>query len=173
MADAMLRQGNLGEGDSASRSETSQWNPVGTQSHPVRVSHPPEASLASSSVMAARSVDSECKSRVIEPRNKVVAGAFAVEQAGATSTHLIGLVGLILPGSESRAYAHGGSLGTWEIPLISAPQSPAGTIRPDTSQARRRGLWHRRERNTRTQGAVPDAKATERPGGTREVLAPS
>jgi len=50
--------------------ETSHRDPVGKQSHPVRVSHPPEASLASSSVMAARSVDSECKSRVIEPRNK-------------------------------------------------------------------------------------------------------
>ena len=47
---------------------------IGTQwvttPNPVRISHPPEASLASSSVMAARSVDSECKSRVIEPRNK-------------------------------------------------------------------------------------------------------
>jgi len=74
---------------------------------------------------------------------------------GATSTHRIGLVGTILPGSESRAYAHGGSLGTWEIPLISAPQSPAGTIRPDKSQARGRGLWHPRERKTRAQGAVP------------------
>ena len=101
--------------------ETSHRNPVGNQSHPVRASHPPEASLASSSVMAARSVDSECKSRVIEPRKKVeVAGAFAVGAAGATSTHCIGLVGTILPGSESRANAHQGSLGTWEIPLISA-----------------------------------------------------
>ena len=49
--------------------ETSHCNPVGNQSHPVRAGQPPEASLASSSVMAARSVDSECKSRVIEPRN--------------------------------------------------------------------------------------------------------
>ncbi len=61
---------SLGEEDGASTFETSHRNPVGHQSHPVRVSHPPEASLASSSVMAARSVDSECKSRVIEPRNK-------------------------------------------------------------------------------------------------------
>jgi len=49
--------------------ETFRWSPVGNQSHPVKVSHQPEASLASSSVMAARSVDSECKGRVIEPRN--------------------------------------------------------------------------------------------------------
>jgi hypothetical protein len=156
-----------------SKAETSHRNPVGKQSHPVRASHPPEASLASSSVMAARSVDSECKSRVIEPRKKVVAGAFAVEQAGATSTHCHGLVRTVLPGSESRADAHGGSLGTWEIPLISAPQSPAGTIRPDKSQARGRGLWHPRERKTRAQGAVPPTKETERAGWTREVLAPS
>src|ERR687896_7597 len=70
VADAVLRQASLGEGDGASRSETSHRNPVGTQSHPARASHPPEASLASSSVMAARSVDSECKSRVREPRKK-------------------------------------------------------------------------------------------------------
>jgi hypothetical protein len=70
VADAMSRQGSLGEGDCKSKLETSHRSPVGNQSHPVRVSHPPEASLASSSVMAARSVDSECKSRVIEPRNK-------------------------------------------------------------------------------------------------------
>ena len=67
---APSRQESLGEGDSASMFETSHRDPVGHQSHPVRVSRPPEASLASSSVMAARSVDSECKSRVIEPRNK-------------------------------------------------------------------------------------------------------
>ena len=39
---------------------------------------------------------------------------------GAISTHCTGLVGPILPGSESRAHAQWGSLGTWEIPLISA-----------------------------------------------------
>ena len=46
--------------------------------------------------------------------------------AGATSTHCMGLVGTILPGSESRAHAHQGSLGTWEIPLISAPNRRQG-----------------------------------------------
>jgi hypothetical protein len=49
--------------------------------------------------------------------------------SGATLTHCTGLVGSILPGSESRANAHGGSLGTWEIPLISAlnrRQGPSG-----------------------------------------------
>jgi len=67
---APSRQESLGEGNGASKPETSHRTPVGNQSHPVRASHPPEASLASSSVMAARSVDSECKSRVIEPRNQ-------------------------------------------------------------------------------------------------------
>jgi hypothetical protein len=62
-------KGSLGEGEGESMSETSHRNPVGHQPHPARASHPPEASLASS-VMAARSVDSECKSRVMEPRNK-------------------------------------------------------------------------------------------------------
>ncbi len=70
VADAVLRQVSLGEGDGEPRSETSHRNPVSNQSHPARASHPPEASLASSSAMAARSVDSECKSRVMEPRNK-------------------------------------------------------------------------------------------------------
>jgi hypothetical protein len=65
----MSRQESLGEGDDESTSETCQRNPVDNQSHPVKASHPPEAGPASSSVMTARSVDSECTGRVIEPRN--------------------------------------------------------------------------------------------------------
>ena len=153
--------------------ETSQRNPVGKQSHPVRASHPPEASLASSSVMAARSVDSECKSRVIEPRNKVVAGAFAVEQAGATSTHCSGWVRTVLPGSESRAYAHWGSLGTWEIPLISAPNRRQGQSgRPSPRLVDGASGIHKSERPERKE-RYRHAKETERAGWTREVLAPS
>jgi hypothetical protein len=52
-----------------------------------------------------------------------------VRAAGATSTHWSGLVDAILPGSERRAHARQGSLGTWEIPLVSAPnrrQGPSG-----------------------------------------------
>src|SRR5688572_33152031 len=108
----MSRQVRLGEEDNESTFETWQRNPVSNHSHPVRTSHPPEASLASSSVMAARSVDSECKSRVIEPRNKAKSqGAFVVIGPGAMSIHCIGLVESILPGSKSRANAHRGSLG--------------------------------------------------------------
>jgi hypothetical protein len=94
VADRLLRQASLGEEDCESKLETSHWNPVGNHSHPVRVSHPPEASLASSPAMAARSVDSECKSRVMEPRNKAKSqGAFVVIGPGAMSTHCMGLVG--------------------------------------------------------------------------------
>jgi hypothetical protein len=42
----LSRQGSPGEGDGESKLETSHRNPVGSQPHPVRVSHPPEASLA-------------------------------------------------------------------------------------------------------------------------------
>jgi len=173
VADPALRQASLGEEDRPSNLETSHRNPVGIQSHPVRVSHPPEASLASSSAMAARSVDSECRSRVIEPRNKAKSqGAFVVVGTGATSTHCTGLVESILPGSESRANAHRGSLGTWEIPSISAPIAGWDT-RLTKSQAHGGGLWHPRERNPRAQERYRHATATERVGGTREVLASS
>jgi hypothetical protein len=91
---------------------------------------------------------------------------------GATSTHSLGLVGTVLQGSESRAQAHGGSLGTWEIPSLSAPhrrQGPSGRPSPrlvgGASGLHERATPARRER-------YRDAKATER-GWTREVFAPS
>ena len=92
---------------------------------------------------------------------------------GATSTHRIGLVGTILPGSESRAYAHQGSLGTWEIPLISAPncrQGPSG--RPSPRLVDGASGIHESETPERKERYC-NAKATERAGWTREVLAPS
>ena len=92
--------------------------------------------------------------------------------SGATLTPCTGLVGSILPGSESRANAHWGSLGTWEIPLISAPIA-GRDIRLTKSLARGRGLWHPRERNPRMQERYRHATATKRVGWTREVLAPS
>jgi hypothetical protein len=156
VADAMLRQGSRGEEENESTCATCQRNPVGTQSYPVRASHPPAASLASSSVMAARSGDSECKSRVSAPRKKAKSQeASWSSPRGQHRPHSPGVVGTVLPGSESRAYAHGGSRGTWEILSLSALQSPAGTIRRTKSQARGRGVWPPRERNTSMQGAVP------------------
>ena len=83
--------------------------------------------------------------------------------SGATSTHCIGLMGAILPGSKSRANAHQGSLGTWEIPLISAPnrrQGPSGLTSPrlvdgapgiheSETPERRSGTVTRRKRSVR------------------------
>lgn len=92
---------------------------------------------------------------------------------GATSTHCIGLVGTILPGSESRANAHQGSLGTWEIPSISAlhrRQGPSG--RPSPRLMDGASGIHESERPERKE-RYRDAKETERAGWTREVLAPS
>jgi len=92
---------------------------------------------------------------------------------GATSTHCMGLVGTILPGSESRAHAHGGSRGTWEIPLISAPnrrQGPSGLTSPrlmdEASGIHESETPERKER-------YRHAKETKRTGWTREVLVPS
>jgi len=94
-------------------------------------------------------------------------------ESGATSTHCTGLVGAILPGSESRANAHPGSLGTWEIPSISAPNAgwdppaePSPRLVDGASGIHESETPERRER-------YRDAKATERAGWTREVLAPS
>ena len=92
--------------------------------------------------------------------------------SGAILIHRTGLVESILSGSKSRANAYWGSLGTWEIPSISAPIA-GRDIRLTKSQARGRGLWHPRERNPRAQERYRHAKETERVGWMREVLAPS
>ena len=68
-------------------SETFYRNPAGSQSRPVKAGRQPEANIASSSVMAARSVWSDCQSRVIEPRNNDRVGAFVVRYAGAAPRH--------------------------------------------------------------------------------------
>jgi len=82
MSGGLLRQLSLGEEDSLSKLETCHWNPVGNQPHLVRLSQPPEARLASSSAMAARSVDSEGKSRVIEPRKNECCGSLRRQISG-------------------------------------------------------------------------------------------
>jgi hypothetical protein len=73
-------------------SETFYQNPAGNQSRPAKVGRQPEANIASSPVMAARSVWSERRSRVIEPRKNDRVGAFVVRQAGAARKHRNGLV---------------------------------------------------------------------------------
>ena len=91
---------------------------------------------------------------------------------GAISVHSIGLVESILPGSESRANAYWGSIGTWELPSISAPiagwDPPADPVP---------GSWRRPLASTRAKPQSAEryrhATATERVGWTREVLASS
>jgi hypothetical protein len=91
---------------------------------------------------------------------------------GAISVHSIGLVESILPGSESRANAYWGSLGTWELPSISAPI--AGWDPPADQVP---GSWRRPLASTRAKPQSAEryrhATATERVGWTREVLASS
>ena len=94
--------------------ETACSNSVGIQSHPVKAGHQPEASFASSPEMAARSVNSQCRSRVIEPRNKSVVGVFVVRMAGTASERREEPGAEIRPGSKSMARAQGSCLGTWE-----------------------------------------------------------
>jgi hypothetical protein len=91
---------------------------------------------------------------------------------GAISVHSMGLVESILPGSESRANAYWGSLGTWELPSISAPI--AGWDPPADQVP---GSWRRPLASTRAKPQSAEryrhATATERVGWTREVLASS
>jgi hypothetical protein len=135
--------------------ETSQRNPVGNQPHPVRASHPPEASLASSSAMAARSVDSECKSRVIEPRNTSRRRSLRLHGAGGNIGPPYGLGEADPAGVQEQGKCILGFPRNLGDPVDLRSHLPAGTLRLTKSQARGRGLWHPRERNPRAQGAVP------------------
>src|SRR5947209_13434060 len=87
--------------------------PWGNKAPPGKGGHHPEASLGESPEMAASSVGSEHKSRVIEPRNILIAGAFAFMSAGAAPERPAPRA-RVRPGSKSRADVHEGSLGTWE-----------------------------------------------------------
>jgi hypothetical protein len=110
---------------------------VGKQSPPGKGGHHPEASLGESPEMTASSVGSGHKSRVIEPRNMRIAGAFAFMPAGAAPERPRPRA-RVRPGSKSRADVRKGSLGTWESlrsPLRSG-QTKDGTGRPTS--------WHSR-----------------------------
>ena len=154
--------------------ETSHCNPVGNQSHPVRASHPPEASLASSSVMAARSVDSECKSRVIEPRNHSSRGSLRGSGSGGNTVSLqwlgeYGPAGVLEQGRcivglprklGDPVGLHCSELPGWDSRLT---KSQAGGWCPlaSTRAKYQSGVQRYRE-----------AKETELAGRTREVLVP-
>ena len=88
--------------------------PWGTKAPPGKGGHHPEASLGESSEMAASSVGSGHKSRVIEPRNWPIAGAFVFMPAGAAPERPTRPRARVRPGSKSRADVRMGSLGTWE-----------------------------------------------------------
>jgi hypothetical protein len=85
--------------------------------------------------------------------------------AGAISDHCKGLVVPILPGSESRANAHRGSLGTWELPSISAPhcrQGPSG--RPSPRLVEGASGIHESEAPERRSGTVTRRQLSVRDG---------
>ena len=97
-------------------------NPAGIEARPVEAGRQPEATLASSSEMAARSVGGESKSRVIESRNKVCRWSLRHRSNGG-STETPQWPGVeVRPGSESRANGRKGSLGTCEIRLSPSEQ---------------------------------------------------
>jgi hypothetical protein len=84
---------------------------VGPESPPGKGGNRPEASIGESSEMAASSVCSEYKSRVIEPRNIVIAGASSLCQRE-TAPERQKPNAMVRPGSESRADVRKGSLET-------------------------------------------------------------
>ena len=98
-------------------------NPAGLKPRPVEAGRQPEATLASSPEMAARSVGGGSKSRVIESRKKVCRWSLRHRSSGGC-TETPRWPGVeVRPGSESRANGRKGSLGTCEIRLSPFEQS--------------------------------------------------
>ena len=98
-------------------------NPAGIESRPEKAGQQPEATIASSSEMAARSVWGESKSRVNESRNKVYRWSLRHRSTeGSTETPQPPGVE-VRPGSENRANGRKGSLGTCEIRLSPSEKS--------------------------------------------------
>jgi len=108
--------------------------PWGTKAPPGKGGHHPEASLGESPEMTASSVGSGHKSRVIEPRNILIAGAFVLMSTGAAPERQQRPGARVRPGSKSRADVRKGSLGTWESlrsPLrIGQTKGDTGTSTP-------------------------------------------
>lgn len=98
-------------------------NPAGNHSRSIRPDQPAEASLASSTEMSARSVDSELRSPVIEPRNNDDWWSLRACDSGDHAVAPNSLDGdwsgaNVRPGSENRAEQYGGLLGRWESLLF-------------------------------------------------------
>ena len=99
------------------------WNPAGIEARPEKAGRQPEATIASSSEMAARSVWGESRSRVMESRNRSYRWSLRLRPSGG-STETPQEPGVeVRPGSESRANGHEGCLGTCEIRLSPSEQS--------------------------------------------------
>lgn len=116
-------------------------NPVSNHTHPERPDQPPEASLASSSEMAARSVDSELQSLVIEPRNlqwwslRVCNSGDNTKTPNSQQCAWSGVK--VRPGSKSRAKQYWGLLGRWEsllFPWTSTGRGESGSTTPKFSK---------------------------------------
>ena len=98
-------------------------NPAGIEPRPVEAGDQPEATLASSSEMAARSVWGVPKSRVIESRNKVCRWSLRHRSTEGSTETPQGPGVEVRPGSESRANGRKGFLGTCEIRLSPSEKS--------------------------------------------------
>ena len=122
---------------------------------------------------AARSVDSECRSRVIEPRKVICRGSpwrenVRGQHRGAETRR--GAEGR--PGSENRAKAYRGSLGTWERTVVPWDHRPewgaTGYQRPGTGTADWPVLAS--ERDQSTQGHRGQRRTSGASGGQRGRL---
>ena len=133
-------------------------NPAGIEPRPVKAGNQPVANIASSPEMAARSVWSESRSRVIESRKKYDRWSLRLRSNGG-STEAPQVPGAeVRPGSESRANGRKGSLRTWEIRLSPSEKSQK---EGDTGK---RTPWH----IARGLASGVSEKARQRRGSTGE-----
>jgi hypothetical protein len=98
-------------------------NPAGIESRPEKAGNQPEATIASSSEMAARSVWGESRSRVIESRNCVDRWSLRHRVSGGRTETPQEPGVEVRPGSKSRAKGRKGFLGTCEIRLSPSEKS--------------------------------------------------
>lgn len=141
--------------------ETSRWNPVGNQSHPVEPGQQPEASLAwSSATAAAKRRQRRCRTMLLSPEISV-AGVLAFSCSGDRGD----------APQWPDAFAPAGVAGTWRAPT-GVPQEqerPAFSARRIGSavvpKTKRPGPWlravDRRERTDAAQLAVLRGNANE------------
>ena len=129
-------------------------NPVSKHSHPERLAQPSEASLASSSEMAARSVDSELQSHVIEPRNCRYRWSLRAVNSGDNTEAPKSRIGAwsgveVRPGSKSLAEQYWGLLGRWESLLFPWLRAGRGETDVSTSMLISKALREIREKQTK------------------------